>query len=160
MVESTNMPAMKKMMLTISSIISGLVVTSLNQAANSCGTWFKDVTTNPLMMLLIVNVIFFIAGMFVDSTTATLLLVPIVAPPVVAAGVDPIHLGMVVIFNLMIGTITPPFGLSLFLLSSMTGVRMTTLLRAMLPFYPPLLITLAILTLFPSVVLLIPWMMR
>ena len=76
------------------------------------------------MMLLVVNIIFFIAGMFVDSTTATLLLVPIVAPPVVAAGVDPIHLGIVVIFNLMIGTITPPFGLSLFLLSSMTGVAM------------------------------------
>ena len=67
---------------------------------------------------------------------------------------------MVVIFNLMIGTNKPPFGHSLLLLSSMTGVRMTTLLRAMLPFYPPLLITLAILTLFPSVVLLIPWMMR
>ena len=124
-------------------------ILAVEQVPQEFSAWFKDITTNPLMMLLIVNVIFFIAGMFVDSTTATLLLVPIVAPPVVAAGVDPIHLGMVVIFNLMIGTITPPFGLSLFLLSSMTGVSMIKLLRAMLPFYPPLLITLAILTLFP-----------
>ena len=131
-------------------------ILAVEQVPQEFSAWFKDVATNPLMMLLIVNVIFFIAGMFVDSTTATLLLVPIVAPPVVAAGVDPIHLGMVVIFNLMIGTITPPFGLSLFLLSSMTGVSMINLLRAMLPFYPPLLITLAILTLFPAVVLLIP----
>ena len=135
-------------------------ILAVEQVPQEFSAWFKGIATSPLTMLLIVNIIFFIAGMFVDSTTATLLLVPIVAPPVVAAGVDPIHLGMVVIFNLMIGTITPPFGLSLFLLSSMTGVRMTTLLRAMLPFYPPLLITLAILTLFPSVVLLIPWMMR
>ena len=56
----------------------------------------------------------------------------------------------------MIGTITPPFGLSLFLLSSMTGVPMVRLLKAMLPFYPPLLITLAILVFFPALVLLIP----
>jgi len=98
--------------------------------------------------------------MFVDSTTATLLLVPIVAPPVVAAGVDPIHLGIVVVFNLMIGTITPPFGLSLFLLSSMTGVPMMKLLKAMLPYYPPLLITLALLTAVPALVLFIPNLLR
>jgi tripartite ATP-independent transporter DctM subunit len=85
-------------------------ILAVEQVPQEFSAWFKDLTTNPLMMLLIVNIIFFIAGMFIDSTTATLLLVPIVAPPVVAAGVDPIHLGMVVIFNLMIGTITPPFG--------------------------------------------------
>jgi tripartite ATP-independent transporter DctM subunit len=135
-------------------------ILAVEQVPQEFARWFKDIATNPLMMLLIVNVIFFIAGMFVDSTTATLLLVPIVAPPVVAAGVDPIHLGMVVIFNLMIGTITPPFGLSLFLLSGMTGVPMLRLLHAMLPFYPPLLITLAILALFPAVVLWIPMMIR
>ncbi|MGE3149989.1 MAG: TRAP transporter large permease [Pseudorhodoplanes sp.] len=135
-------------------------ILAVEQVPQIFAAWFKGVTTNPLMMLLIVNVIFFIAGMFVDSTTATLLLVPIIAPPVVAAGIDPIHLGIVVIFNLMIGTITPPFGLSLFLLSSMTGVSMIALLRAMLPFYPPLLITLAILTLFPIFSLWIPMMMR
>jgi tripartite ATP-independent transporter DctM subunit len=135
-------------------------ILAVEQVPQHFAVWFKDLTTNPLMMLFVVNVIFFIAGMFIDSTTATLLLVPIVAPPVIAAGVDPIHLGMVVIFNLMMGTITPPFGLSLFLLSSMTAVPMTRLLYAMLPFYPPLLITLAILVLFPSVVLLIPNMIR
>jgi tripartite ATP-independent transporter DctM subunit len=135
-------------------------ILAVEQVPQHFSAWFKDLTTNPLMMLFVVNIIFFIAGMFIDSTTATLLLVPIVAPPVIAAGVDPIHLGMVVIFNLMIGTITPPFGLSLFLLSSMTAVPMTRLLYAMLPFYPPLLITLAILVLFPSVVLLIPNMIR
>jgi tripartite ATP-independent transporter DctM subunit len=135
-------------------------ILAMEQVPQQFSAWFKDVARDPLIMLMIVNVIFFIAGMFVDSTTATLLLVPIVAPPVVAAGVDPIHLGIVVVFNLMIGTVTPPFGLSLFLLSSMTGVPMMRLLKAMLPFYPPLLITLAILTLFPAVVLWIPTMLR
>jgi tripartite ATP-independent transporter DctM subunit len=135
-------------------------ILAMEQVPQQFSAWFKDVAESPLIMLMIVNVIFFIAGMFVDSTTATLLLVPIVAPPVVAAGIDPIHLGIVVVFNLMIGTVTPPFGLSLFLLSSMTGVPMMRLLKAMLPFYPPLLITLAILTLFPAVTLWIPTMLR
>jgi tripartite ATP-independent transporter DctM subunit len=122
--------------------------------------WFRGLSSNPLILLLVVNTIFFVAGMFVDSTTATLLLVPIIAPVASAAGVDPIHLGIVIIFNLMIGTVTPPFGLSLFLLSSMTGVTMTRLLHAMLPFYPPLLITLALLTIFPILSTWIPMMMR
>lgn len=135
-------------------------ILAVEQVPQEFAAWFRDISTNPLVLLLIVNAIFFIAGMFVDSTTATLLLVPIVAPPVVAVGVDPIHLGIVIVFNLMIGTITPPFGLSLFLLSSMTGVSMVRLLRAMLPFYPPLLVTLAILTLFPGLVLYIPKMLR
>lgn len=135
-------------------------ILAVEQVPQHVSTWFKDLSENPVVLLLIVNVIFFVAGMFVDSTTATLLLVPIIAPPVVAAGVDPVHLGIVVVFNLMIGTVTPPFGLSLFLLAKMTGVPMTQLLRAMVPFYPPLLITLAILTLFPAVVLWIPSMLR
>ena len=101
-----------------------------------------------------------IAGMFVDSTTATLLLVPIVAPPVVAAGVDPVQLGLVIIFNLMIGLVTPPMGLSLFLISDIAKVPMPQILRAMIPFYPPLLITLLIITYIPAVSLWIPRLMR
>lgn len=135
-------------------------ILAVEQVPQEFAAWFKNISGNPLVLLLVVNFIFFVAGMFVDSTTATLLLVPIIAPPVVAAGVDPIHLGIVVVFNLMIGTITPPFGLSLFLLSSMTGVPMMHLLKAMLPFYPALLATLAILTLFPVLTLWIPMMMR
>ncbi len=135
-------------------------ILAVEQVPQHFSAWFKGVSDNPLILLLIVNLIFFIAGMFVDSTTATLLFVPIIAPPVVAAGVDPVHLGIVVVFNLMIGTVTPPFGLSLFMLSKMTGVPMMQLLKAMLPFYPPLLITLALLTLFPIVSLWIPMMMR
>ena len=122
--------------------------------------WLAGLDTAPWMLLLLVNVIFLIAGLFIDTTTATLLLVPIVAPPVVMAGVDPIHLGIVIIFNLMMGTVTPPFGLSLFLISDMTKVPMLALLRATLPFYVPLLLTLLILTFVPEISTWIPSMMR
>lgn len=105
-------------------------------------SWSRD----PLMLLILANLIFFVAGMFLDSTTATLLIVPIVAPPMVLAGVDPVQLGIVTIFNLMIGLLTPPMGLSLFLVADIAKVSIRQLLRALLPFYIPLLTTLAILT--------------
>jgi tripartite ATP-independent transporter DctM subunit len=122
--------------------------------------WVSGVSADPLVLLLIVNIIMLIAGMFVDSTTATLLLVPIVAPPVVAAGVDPVQLGLIIIFNLMIGLVTPPMGLSLFLISDIAKVPMPQILRAMIPFYPPLLITLLIITYIPAVSLWIPRLMQ
>jgi tripartite ATP-independent transporter DctM subunit len=117
-------------------------------------------SSDPLMLLIIANLIYFIAGMFLDSTTATLLLVPIIAPPLVAAGVDPVHLGIVTIFNLMIGLLTPPMGLSLFLVSSIAQVSLRSLLKALLPFYVPLLGTLAIITFMDDVTLWLPRMIR
>ena len=116
--------------------------------------WSKD----PLVLLIIANLIFFVAGMFLDSTTATLLLVPIIAPPLVLAGVDPVQLGIVTIFNLMIGLLTPPMGLSLFLVASIAQISIKSLLRALLPFYVPLLATLAILTFFEDLTLWLPRM--
>ncbi|MEZ5740419.1 MAG: TRAP transporter large permease subunit [Burkholderiaceae bacterium] len=111
-------------------------ILAVEQIPQDFANCLAGISDNPLVLLLLVNLIFFVAGMFVDSTTATLLLAPIIAPPMVAAGVDPVHLGIVVILNLMIGTTTPPFGLSLFLLCNMTGLRFSELVRAMLPFYP------------------------
>lgn len=119
-----------------------------------------SISTNPIELLLIVNVVLLILGMFLDSTTATLLVVPIIAAPLHAAGVDPVHLGMVTIFNLMIGLFTPPMGLALFLICDIAKVSMRSLLREMLPFYVPLLATLAILTLVPEISLWLPKMIR
>lgn len=118
--------------------------------------WSKD----PLMLLIVANLIFFVAGMFLDSTTATLLLVPIIAPPLVMAGVDPVQLGIVTIFNLMIGLLTPPMGLSLFLVANIAQISIKSLLRALLPFYIPLLSTLAILTFAKDLTLWLPRMIQ
>lgn len=115
---------------------------------------------DPIALLLIANLIFFIAGMFLDSTTATLLVVPVIAPPMVMAGVDPVHLGIVVIFNLMLGLLTPPMGLSLFLISSIADITLRQLLKALMPFYVPLVLTLAIITFAPDLVLWLPGFLR
>ena len=115
---------------------------------------------SPITLLLIANLIFFIAGMFLDSTTATILIVPIIAPPLVAAGIDPVHLGIMTIFNIMIGIITPPMGLALFLISDIAGVKMKDLLKALIPYYFPLLATLAVITFCPDLILWLPKLMR
>jgi tripartite ATP-independent transporter DctM subunit len=119
-----------------------------------------SLSTDPLMLLLIVNGILLIAGMFLDSTTATLLIVPIIAAPLHLAGVDPVHLGIVAIFNLMLGLVTPPMGLALFMITDIAQVSMRAVLRELMPFYIPLLATLAIITFFPEVSLWIPKMIR
>jgi len=126
------------------------------QFARELLSWSKD----PLVLLLIVNVILLIAGMFLDSTTATLLIVPIIAPPLHLAGVDPVHLGVVAIFNLMLGLLTPPMGLALFLISDIAKVSMRAILKELIPFYVPLFGTLAIITLWPELSLWLPKMMR
>ncbi len=119
-----------------------------------------SLSTDPLMLLLIVNVMLLIVGMVLDSTTATLLVIPIIAGPLHMAGVDPVHLGIVAIFNLMLGLLTPPMGLALFLITDIARVSMRSVLVELLPYYVPLVATLALITLFPQLSLWLPSMLR
>jgi tripartite ATP-independent transporter DctM subunit len=114
------------------------------------------VSTNPYVLLLLVNVLLIVVGMFLDSTTAILVIAPIIAKPLVAAGVDPVHLGMVVVFNLMIGLLTPPMGLALFLVADIAKVSMKEVLREMVPYYVPLLVTLMLITYVPAITTWVP----
>jgi tripartite ATP-independent transporter DctM subunit len=118
------------------------------------------VSTNPFVLLLLVNVLLLVVGMFLDSTTAILVIAPILAKPLVAAGVDPVHLGMVVVFNLMIGLVTPPMGLALFLVADIAKVKMKDVLREMWPYYVPLFATLLLITYVPAITTWLPrWAM-
>src|SRR5207302_581831 len=114
------------------------------------------ISTNPYVLLLIVNLLLLVVGMFLDSTTAILVIAPIIARPLVAVGVDPVHLGMVVVFNLMIGLLTPPMGLALFLVAEIAKVTMKDVLREMMPYYVPLAVTLLLLTYVPEITTWIP----
>jgi tripartite ATP-independent transporter DctM subunit len=135
-------------------------ILAVEQVPQDFARWILQFSTDPIVLLLVANLIFFIAGMFLDSTTATLLVVPVIAPPLVLAGIDPVHLGIVVIFNLMFGLLTPPMGLSLFLLTNIAEVSLRQLLRALLPFYLPLLATLAVITFAERLVLWLPSLLR
>jgi tripartite ATP-independent transporter DctM subunit len=119
-----------------------------------------SISTDPYVLLLLVNVLLLGVGMFLDSTTAILVIAPIIAKPLIAAGVDPVHLGMVVVFNLMIGLLTPPMGLALFLVADIAKVKMKEVLREMMPFYIPLIVTLLLITYVPAITTWLPrWAM-
>jgi C4-dicarboxylate transporter DctM subunit len=89
----------------------------------------------PLAFLLLVNVIYFIAGMLLDTVAVILLLVPILYPIAAQLGIDPVHFGLVTVFNLGIGQITPPFGVCLFVSSGISGISLEKITRAIWPFF-------------------------
>ena len=131
-------------------------ILSVEQVPQQLTGLMLSISTNPNVLLLIVNVLLILVGMFLDSTTAILVIAPIIAKPLIAAGVDPVHLGMVVVFNLMIGLLTPPMGLALFLVADIAKVSMKDVLKEMLPYYVPLLITLLLITYVPGLTTWIP----
>jgi tripartite ATP-independent transporter DctM subunit len=131
-------------------------ILSVEQVPQHLTKLMLSISTDPYVLLLIVNVLLLVTGMFLDSTTAILVIAPIIAKPLVAAGVDPVHLGMVVVFNLMIGLLTPPMGLALYLVADIAKVTMKDVLREMLPYYVPLAVTLLLITYFPWLTTWIP----
>jgi tripartite ATP-independent transporter DctM subunit len=131
-------------------------ILSVEQVPQKLTELMLAISTNPYVLLLIVNFLLILVGMFLDSTTAILVIAPIIAKPLVMAGVDPVHLGMVVVFNLMIGLLTPPMGLALFLVSDIAKVSMKEVLKEMMPYYIPLAITLLLITYIPGITTWIP----
>lgn len=107
-------------------------------------------------MLIIINIIFLIIGMFMDSNVAIMIFTPILLPALTAIGVDPVHFGVVVCLNVVIGIFTPPFGSALFLGQAITGLTFKEVVRSMIPYFPSLLLGLLILTAFPTLSTIIP----
>lgn len=120
------------------------------QITDAIVTWMGSVVSSPLMFLLIVNLFLLLVGCFIDATPALFILVPIFMPMVKQFGIDPIHFGVIMVFNLMIGLVTPPVGTVLYTLNRVTGISLERISIAMLPWYVPLAITLAIIVLFPG----------
>ncbi len=131
-------------------------ILSVEQVPQIMTGFMLSISTDPYVLLLLVNILLLIVGMFLDSTTAILVIAPIIAKPLVMAGIDPVHLGMVVVFNLMIGLLTPPMGLALYLVSDIAGVKMKDVLKEMLPYYIPLALTLLLITYVPWITTFMP----
>jgi len=118
--------------------------------------FFLGVTDNPWVFLLLLNVLLLIVGAVLEPTAAILIIVPVLAPVALAFGLDPLHVGMIIIFNLLLGLLTPPVGLVIFVLSSVTDVPVKDVIRGIVPVYIPLLITLMILTFVPIISTFLP----
>jgi tripartite ATP-independent transporter DctM subunit len=133
----------------------GLLITRLHIGVNLIDVMFK-LTTNPWILLLLLNIFLLIAGCFLDSMVSLLLFTPILVPLVTSYGINPIHFGIVMVLNLMIGNLTPPMGCILWVTAKVAKIGIMDLLKELWPFLIMLLISLMIITYLPQTVLWFP----
>ena len=131
-------------------------ITAAEGLGNAIGASLSSLTKNPYLILLIINVVLLVLGMFMEPIPIMLLTVPILFPVVTKLGIDPVHFGVVATLNLMIGCLTPPVGLNLFLASAISGVPVMRVARAATPFIVVLVVVLALITYIPQLVLWLP----
>jgi len=110
----------------------------------------------PIMYLLLVNAILLVLGCLLEGSTILLVIVPIMIPTAKALGVDMVHFGVVVVVNIMIGLLTPPFGLLLFVVAGMTKQPLMAIVKEALPFILMAIAVLAVITLVPETILWLP----
>jgi C4-dicarboxylate transporter DctM subunit len=111
---------------------------------------------SPIAFLIIVNLILLVAGNFMEPTAILLILAPIFFPIAIALGIDPIHLGIIMVVNMEIGMITPPVGLNLFVTSGITGMPLLSVVKAAFPWLSVLLVFLVVITYFPKISTILP----
>ncbi|MFT4636229.1 MAG: tripartite ATP-independent transporter DctM subunit [Arenicella sp.] len=118
-----------------------------------------DFTSNKYLMLAVINIFLLAVGMFLEGGAALIIIAPLLVPVAVQLGVDPIHFGMIMIVNIMIGGVTPPFGSMMFTTCSVTKVPVGNFMREIWPFIIALLVALLIITYFPAIVMFLPGLM-
>jgi tripartite ATP-independent transporter DctM subunit len=116
----------------------------------------STVTQNKYLMLLIINIVFLILGMFVDTSCIQVVFVPMVLPLVKALGIDLVHFGVVIVLNMMIGLSTPPFGMLLFIVSGISGTPLKVIIKEIFPMLLMLIVVLFLITYIPELVMFIP----
>jgi len=114
------------------------------------------ISNNPNIILLILNIFFIILGMFVETLPVLVIFVPILLPLIVKLGIDPVHFGVLLVLNLMIGVVSPPFGLGLFIVAKLENVKPEKIFKDCFIFSIPLIITLFLITYVPELVLWLP----
>ncbi|MFZ5437002.1 MAG: TRAP transporter large permease [Bacillota bacterium] len=126
------------------------------QLAIKLTQYVASISVSPVVILLAVNVLLLMLGCFMETTSIQVLLTPILAPVMKLIGVDLVHFGVVMVLNLMIGLLTPPFGMGLFVVSRVARIPVAKTIREVLPFLVPLLAVLLIITLYPPAVTWLP----
>lgn len=143
------------MVLVAGASVFGWVLT-VNQAPQMLADMLMGNNTSPIFFWIAVNILFLIAGMFMDGAAAVTILAPLVYPIAIKYGVNPVHLGVVLTANLAIGMYTPPFGLNLFVASGVTKEPMIKIIPAVWPFVWVTLAALLIITYWPDLTLYLP----
>lgn len=131
------------------------LILSRNQIPTMVADWFIGISDNPIIFLLMINVLLILVGMFMETSASVIILAPILTPVAVSMGVDPVHFGMIMIVNLALGMCTPPLGVNLFISAEIAGTTLERMMRSMGWFYLVLLIVLIIITFVPALSLIL-----
>lgn len=140
--------------VTSASIFAWLLTVS--QAAESLSQLILSMTQNKWVFLLLVNALLLFVGCFLDTIAAITILVPILLPIAIKLGIDPVHLGLIMTLNLMIGLLHPPLGMVLFVLARVSKLSVEQTTMAILPWLVPLFLSLAAITFIPDLTLWLP----
>ena len=137
------------------ALILNYIVASEN-IPSALAAYLVDVNVSPLVFLLAVNVLILLLGCLLDATTIILVIVPLFIPTCNLLGIDLVHFGVVIVVNCMIGLITPPYGILLFVINAVTGIPLRDIILEVLPFLAVLIGALVVMILVPDIVLFLP----
>lgn len=145
------------MFLVANANIFAWVITS-QRMPQDLASFLGDISTHSTIVLLIIVFIFLVAGTFLDTSAALIIITPVLIPIAQVAGVDMIHLGLITVIALAIGMATPPVGLNLFISAGIANVGLVEASKGLIPFLLAMIITLILIVLFPAIVLFLPQM--
>ncbi|MGQ7848072.1 TRAP transporter large permease [Granulosicoccus sp. 3-233] len=143
------------LILVIMATAFGRMITIL-QIPSTLATTITGLSDNPVIILLLMNLLLLVIGMFMETISSIIIMTPILLPVAIAIGVDPIAFGVMMTVNLAIGFCTPPLGVNLFVASGISGVSIERISRAILPYFAGMLILLLLITYVPSLSLTLP----
>ena len=150
-------PILKKSVMSSAVIMfiianAGLFAFLITRAGvpDAIGHWLQEVLKSPMMFLLGINVALFFIGMFIETSAAIIVLAPILAPVAMKFGIDPVHFGLVMVVNLALGMITPPFGVNLFAACTVAKISLDRIVTQLLPFVLVVLACLMVITYVPE----------
>ena len=143
------------LLIVASASIFAWILTA-NKVADKLGDFLLGLSGNTTVLLLIIMLLVLVVGLFMETIAAITILVPVLVPIANAAGIDLVHLGIIIILNLMLGLLTPPVGMVLYVLSKVSGVKFEKCVTATMPFLVPLVIVLLLITFIPQLALWLP----
>ncbi|MBQ9685567.1 MAG: TRAP transporter large permease subunit, partial [Oscillospiraceae bacterium] len=131
-------------------------VMAMEGYSNKLAAFIMGISNSPIVILLVMNVLLLILGMFMEPGAILMLMLPVLLPVAQKINLDLVHFGVMLVLNLMIGQVTPPFGVCLFVISDVNKIKLEKLYKAILPWCIPLILTLLLVTYVPVVVTWLP----
>jgi C4-dicarboxylate transporter DctM subunit len=157
--ERTHVISGALMIVVASSTLFARVIT-LERIPQTLVEIFSQATENPLIILLMINILLLVIGCFMETLSAIIILGPVLVPLILSFGIDPVHFGIILILNIEIAFLTPPLGVNLFVASQIANIKIEKMIVAVLPFIFGLLAMLVVITLLPQISLWLPNLLR